>query len=387
VRILQIAPYFPPYLGGQERYVHHLSRELVRLGHEVLVVTSNVPRSSSTELIDGIRVIRHKCIARPLRNPITPGIIVPKKHLRDFDLIHAHNEHSFTANAAVFLKYCLKLPLVISCHGHGGSMFENTLADSFEHLYTATIGKATLKLADIVTVLSPSEQRFLCSLGVNKAKIRIIPLGVDLVTWAPYLNEINSSFLEKYRLKNKRVLLVVTQIIKRKGIDYLIKALPQIVESYPNIVCLIVGDGDYKAKAEQLVAELNLANHVRFTGFLQGPELAAAYKCAEIFVLPSLCEGQPICILEALLFSKPVVATDVGGVGDNFKDVSFLVSPQNSDELATTINRVLKDPEIGWELGGKGKALVESKFTWQRVAKDIVSVYEELNLGRKIGDL
>lgn len=378
MRVLQIAPHFTPYVGGLERYVYYLSRELVRAGHDVLVLTSNVPKSQKTEIIDGIKVIRHKCVAEPLRNPITPALAVPRKYFRDFDIIHVHADYSFAAIASVFLKTWFGLPLVIGCHGHGHSLFGNYMADLIERFYTAIIGKAVLNRADKVIVATPSEEKFLCKLGVDEQKITIIPVGVYLETWAPYLDDDISSFDKKYHLNNKRVILVATQIIRRKGIEYLIKAMPKLIENYPTATCLIVGDGDYKKKLEQVVSDLELTSYVQFTGLLTGRDLALAYKSAEVFVLPSLLEGQPTCVMEAFIFSKPVIATDIDGVRDYFKEVAILVPPRSSVDLASAINQVFAEKETARKLGEQGKALVESKFTWQRIVEDIITVYNDV---------
>ena len=88
MRILQLVPYFPPYIGGQERYVYNLSKYLVRMDHEVHIITSNFPKSEEQEIMDGITIERHKCLARPFRNPITPTFLTLGKKIKKFDVVH-----------------------------------------------------------------------------------------------------------------------------------------------------------------------------------------------------------------------------------------------------------------------------------------------------------
>jgi len=257
MHILQMAPYFLPYLGGQERYVYYLSRELVRKGHKVTVLTSNVPKAPKQEQIDGIRVIRHTCIARPLRNAITPGLVIPRGYLRKFDIIHTHNEHSFASNVSLWVKYVSRKPLAITCHGR--LVFDLRIADAIRNLYWHTIGKTVLSLANGVIVATPSEkQRLISSLNINAASIDVVPVGVDLDTWDSYANGNVESFLQTHSLSGRRVILVATQLIKRKGIHHLIRAMPEIIGECPEAVCAIAGTGDYEGELRGLVDGLGM---------------------------------------------------------------------------------------------------------------------------------
>ena len=164
MKILQISPYFPPYVGGQEKYIFYLSRVLVRMGHQVTVLISNYPANVENESLEGINVIRHACFGRPLRNPISPGIFLSTLKYKDFDIIHTHNEHSLAANLAVLAKYMLKIPLVITSHGN--LTFNSPVVDFFREVYWRSFRLETLKGADRVVVATPSEKRRL----ENKSK-------------------------------------------------------------------------------------------------------------------------------------------------------------------------------------------------------------------------
>jgi len=364
-------------MGGQERYVYYLSHELVRKGHKVTVITSDVPRISRYEQIGGIQVIRHTCIARPLRNAITPGLAIPWSYLREFDIIHTHNEHSFASNASLLLKNTLHKPLIITCHGR--LVFDSRVADAIRRLYWHTVGKAVLRIADGIIVATSSEKkRLVSSLGINEANINIVPVGVDLDMWDLYETDSVEGFLRAYDLSTRKIVLVATQLIKRKGIQHLIQAMPGIITECPDVICAIAGTGDYEGKLRSLVDELCLHNHVLFLGVLEGRDLALAYKSSDVFVLPSLSEGQPTCIMEAWAFSKPVVATRIEGVVDYYDRAASLVEVGDHKDLATAIVRVLGDPSYAKALGTEGRRLVESTFRWDRITDCIVRVYEHI---------
>jgi len=178
LKVIQLAPYFVPYRGGQELYVLRLSRWLEKMGHEVEVVTSNFPPTKDSEEVQGITVRRLRCIGRILRNPLTPGFLALGKYLNDCDVVHAHNEHSSASICAAFLRLSKEIPLVLTCHGQ--LRFNEPVSDSLERIYTKTFGREVFRLADGIIALTPSDKEYIASLGVDSEKIRVIPNAVDL---------------------------------------------------------------------------------------------------------------------------------------------------------------------------------------------------------------
>lgn len=376
MRVLLTANYFPPYVGGQERFVHSLSRELSRKGIQVTVVTSNYPPGLKHEQVEGFEVYRHTCLGRPLRNPIVPGMIFRWWRCKDFDLIHAHNEHGFTTNVAALLSRYHDIPLVLSSHGR--LVFDARISDGFQRIYWRTVGKWILTHAQRITVVTPSEKKRLVSeLELDPAVIDLLPVGVDLAHW----DALSQSNLEPFpglqRLAGRKVILTAARLIKPKGIQYLIRAMPEVVKGCPQAVCLIAGAGDYEGQLRALTSQLELSHHVHFYGLLSDTELAQCYQAADVFVLPSLGEGQPVCIMEAWAFSKPVVATRIDGVVDYFEDVTVLVEAGQPQALAQAILGVLEDGGRAARLGAQGRSLMESAFSWDRIAQRMIDTYEQ----------
>ena len=374
MHILQIAPYFPPYLGGQEKYVYYLSRELVRQGHEVTVLTSNVPKSPSYEIMDGIHIFRYHCLAKPLRNPITPGLFFPPSFSSNISLVHTHNEHSFTSVVASIEKYVFKRPVIITCHGK--LVFGSKFPDAIRMAYSKTLGKAVMSSMERVTVATPSErQRIIREYNLKPEGIDVVPVGIDIEHWDSLKHTSLSS--TKINFPGKKLILVATQLIKRKGIDYLIRAMSKVILSIPEVVLAIAGTGDDEPGLRQLVKNQGLSSHVFFLGRLTDQELAVAYRNASIFVLPSLGEGQPTCIMEAWTYSCPVIATRIEGVEDYFSDAALLVPPANSEALADGLIRALNNPQFAQEIGRKGRQLIETKFAWPKIAGQMIQVYQK----------
>src|SRR5438552_3375641 len=142
MKILQVSPYFAPYLGGQERHVQTLSRKLIERGHKVTVLTTNYPKGQPpTQFIDGIRIIRVPVRARVLRNPIAPAFLKQRELFEWADVVHVHNEHSFSANAAAHIRRRVPRPMVLTCHGQ--LRFNQKAADAFEQVYSRSLGLYT----------------------------------------------------------------------------------------------------------------------------------------------------------------------------------------------------------------------------------------------------
>jgi len=377
MRILQVAPYFTPYPGGQERYVYNLSKYLVKMGHEVHVITSNYPKTKSFEETDGITIERHKVFARILRNPITPGFLKIRGMIRNFDITHMHNEHSFSAMITAYQKKRYDFPLILT--NHGQLRFGNFFSDAFEKIYNQSVGKNIFRSANRIVALSSSDAEYISSLGIESKKISILPNAIDLSEFAPYNNLDNIDFLKRYNVEGKRIVLFVGQIIQRKGIEYLLKSVKYVMKlsRENNIVFLVIGKGGFLEKAKNIVKNLNISDLIVFTGEIPFSELVEAYKSADVFVLPSLSEGLPTTILEAMYFGLPVIATDIPGVRDHFRKRALLVPQKNECKLAEAIIKLLKDEELAKRLSANGKELVKSKYTWDIVSKKYEDLYKE----------
>lgn len=375
MKIVQFAPYFIPYTGGQENYIYNLSTHLVKNANQVNILTANYPECKAKESVKGILVSRYPCFARPLRNPIVPKLLSPDENISDYDIIHTHNEHSFAAMAAARISKTKNTPLIVTCHGQ--LRFDNPLYDSIERLYNRSLGRSVFEKADAIVALSSSDKGYISSFGIDKDKIVIIPNAIDPAELDRYRlrSDELETFKEWYNLSGKRIVLYVGQIIQRKGISYLLKSIPLILQgSKEESVFVFVGNGDALKDSLCLAQELGIEKNVIFTGPVSARDLVAFYQIADIFVLPSLSEGLPTSILEAMHFGLPVVSTDIPGVKDHFSDFAILVPPKNELSLSNAIISVLDDEDFASMLSRRGRKLVLDKYTWD----NIVGCYELL---------
>jgi len=348
------------------------------MGHEVHVVTSNVPSSSKTEIIEGVVIKRHDVIAQPLRNPISIDSLFLAKEFDSYDIIHAHDEHNFCVMMTAFLKRGHHSPLVIT--NHGQIKYGDRVRDAFVKIYEKSIGKFVLRYADQCVVNSVSDLEYLCIIEEKlRSKIQVIPNSIDPDEYNIQSSLTKDSFTKKYGLSGKKVILFVGQVIKRKGIQYLINAIPEMVNKTSiSFSFLIIGMGEDFEFAKQLARQKHVDQYIVFAGEVSFEELCLAYKHSDIFTLPSLSEGLPTVILEAMFFELPIVATEIPGIKDHCSDLAYLVPPEDSTALADAYLSLLTDENLRDFYKKQGKLKIIENYTWIKNAQRYDNLYRHL---------
>jgi glycosyltransferase involved in cell wall biosynthesis len=183
-----------------------------------------------------------------------------------------------------------------------------------------------------------------------------------------------------------KLILTVGRVVERKGIVYLLRALPLIAAEVDAKIA-IVGKGDPKVEADlrRVTEELRLGERVVFAGKVSEDELIRWYRDCDVFCLPAIVdsqgetEGLGVVLLEALTYARPVAASDVGGIPDIIRHgQTGLLCPQKDPEaLARVILELLKDPERAEKLGRQGRELVEREFSWEHVLAQWDAFYAE----------
>ncbi|MBS0182745.1 MAG: glycosyltransferase family 4 protein [Nitrospira sp.] len=173
------------------------------------------------------------------------------------------------------------------------------------------------------------------------------------------------------------VLLTVARLTEQKGHRFLIEALPALIAEWPSLVCLFVGEGECRESLRALAREKGVEQSCRFAGARN--DVVDWYAAADVVVLPSLSEGFPFVVLEALAMSRPVIATNVNGVPELIHDGihGLLVPPRNPQALHTAIRTLLHDSCLAARLGMVGQQEVTARFTSEKMVQDTIRVIEE----------
>lgn len=168
-----------------------------------------------------------------------------------------------------------------------------------------------------------------------------------------------------------------------KGLDELIHAIPQLVTIVPDLHLVAVGGGDDLPRLKQLAIDLRIAGRVHFLEHLSNEEVAACYAQADLFALPSTGEGFGLVFLEAMAFSKAVVAAAIGGTTDVVKDGinGLLVPPGNAGALIQALRRLLCDESLRRELGRRGEEIVRQKYQFAAFQSALENILDEGDSG------
>ena len=209
------------------------------------------------------------------------------------------------------------------------------------------------------------------TVGSRKRKIAIVQNGIPVDRyWRPP----DPILLEKLTSAGGQpIILTIARLVEQKGISYLLKA----ADSVPEAIFLLAGDGPDRVALESEANALGLKERVRFLGYRE--DIPALLSVCNLFVLPSLFEGLPLSILEAMAAGKPVVASAIGGVKECVVDgkTGILVPPEDPLALATAICRILRDQAFARSIAEAGQERAVQYFSINRMAKEVLKVYKE----------
>ena len=160
---------------------------------------------------------------------------------------------------------------------------------------------------------------------------------------------------------------------------FLVEAAKKIVKEYGETKFIIVGEGPLRNQLQRKIEAANLSGNFKFLGNIKWDMLPEVYNCADVFVLPSIQEGQGIVLLEAQASAKPVVAFDIGGVNEAVRngETGLLVKQGSTDKLADAIMKLLSDKAMREKMGANGRRFVTENFTWDICAQKMLHVYRE----------
>ena len=358
MRICLVNALFHPFSGGVEKHMYELSRELVRQGVDVTVVTARIRGTPAYEEIDGVKVHRVPCLE--IRAPgfypppliVAPGFVLRLKKLDDqyhFDIIHLQNRFFVGFDmAAVYCKLKRK-PFMMTIHNArpvGISLPVTVGGLAFDWL----IGRWPFALADRIIAVSEWVRGDIAKYRIDPGKIIPVHNGIDVNAFRPSAEK---NVRTQYGIGDDPMLLFVGRMITQKGVPYLIDAMPLVLKEHPRAKLFLVGRGSALKGLKAKVAAMGLEKSVIFSGYLSEQQLKEAYGTCDLFVLPSVWEVLPIAVLEAMSSARPVVCTDAGGDREMVRDGvnGYVVPKRDPGALAEKVNLVLADAEMRSRMG------------------------------------
>ena len=369
-------------VGGLERIVVALARELCGRGHDVWVV------SSGGDLVAELRRTGAEHVLAPL--DITSPIAVAQAARQIRQVIVEHHidlVHSFSATASVAISLALRGR---SANGLGGVRVVSSpmgLQNSPRELPVTTwLRNWFLTLgAEQILVISPEIRRHLKRVGAREtALVDFNFVGLDIETFQPSQEDYQSVRREFGFDGDARLVSTIGALHPRKSHELFIEAARRVVATEPRACFLIIGEGELRAELEALALKRDLKGRLAFTGVRE--DVARLLSATDVYVKPGVVEGFiGITVLEALSLGKPVVAFETQDVKLALTDgqTGLIVANGDVDQLAERIVYLLQNPEVGSRLGQAGQQLVIERFDFGVLARRLEEFYQGV-VGRSV---
>ncbi|WP_284036038.1 glycosyltransferase family 4 protein [Neobacillus sp. 114] len=389
IKLLMLCWEYPPnVVGGLARHVYGLSVHLAKMGYEVHVITAGDSKLPDHEIVNQVNIHRVFPINELDENflswigGLNLAMAFRAEKLAEeisFDLIHAHDW--LVGAAAITLKELLDIPLLTTIHAteHGRNNGIFTETQRFIHEKEEQL-------------MSESNQLIVCSsymkehlAGVFQAddkKVIIIPNGVEEPSSNMGAGEVNSC------LQEKKYIFSIGRIVKEKGFETIIEAGAIAKEKGLDYFFVVAGKGPMLETYRLQVQERQLAGQIAFVGYITDEQRNTLIDKCSMAVIPSLYEPFGIVALETMVFGKPTILSNTGGMKGIIKHLQtgLLMNPGDAESMLEQIGYLTENPAIAEEIGSNGKEIVKSLFGWSRIASETGKVMGDMALQKKVNE-
>jgi glycosyltransferase involved in cell wall biosynthesis len=380
MKVLHITQSLSPEWGGPSKVVSDLTEALAKKGVKISIFAP-VENGKARTLIKpkgvDLKLFPTGFLSR-FWTSFSPALAgACQSEISKFDLVHIHEIWHHPHFAAYREAKKARKPYVVTLHGQLDTWCLNHKALK-KKIYSTLIQKRILKKASGLHAIAEEELKVISNY-VDNGKVFIIPNGISLEHFQdlPPREEIEKLYPE---LKGKYVLLFLGRIHPKKGLDILAKAFGAVLKERSDIQLLIAGpDNDgYKNHIEKILKREGALENTTFTGMLTGSDKLAALSRSDVFVLPSYSDVLGISTLEAMACGIPVIITK----NCNFPEVAEagageVIEPDVA-QLEKVLMKLLGNPGACNEMGKRGKRLIEDRYTWDKIASEMIEVYESV---------
>lgn len=388
LKILHLSSEYPPQqVFGLGRFVHDLSVEAARQGHEVHVVTNSLS-GKDFEIVDqGVHV--HRVHFPPPPKPVdgTTTVVqfntqvieraVPLVREIQPDVVNTHDWLTFLAGRSV--NRIFGVPHVLTMH-------DTMLGKNFGQLddpgkFAANIERYGCKDANLVICCSQFVRGELTSVYMAPAeKIRIIPCAVNEKSFATSSDDfLLQSFRSVLAQPGEVLVTYVGRFDKEKGLDVLMNAIPDILKVRRDVKFVLAGKGEMDEHLRKWLQEVNLADRVMLPGYLSGSVLSHFYNVSDIHLVPSKYEPFGIVALESMVNGVPTIVANSGGLDEivDHGSTGLKFTSGSAAELARAVLQLANDADLRARLGEAGRRKALEVYNWTRVSELTAEVYRE----------
>lgn len=350
--------FLPKDIGGTPIATYNIAKYLAKRGHDVSVITAHYRDTPIDERMDGFLV--HRVSWPRVRFGVIIFWIKAFLYLLKIkpDIVHVQGSDL----SALLLKKFSGTPYVVWGQGQ-----EYTRSP-----FIIAVIRILMKNADAALALT--EHMRMVIQNIYMRRVLVVPNGVDLKL---YNNISRDNARKKLNIAcSNFILIFVGRFAPVKGLPFLIAAVSMIKNEIPNIKLLLIGYGDEQDNLKESVKKLNLENNIVFLGPIENTEIPAYLSASDVFVLPSLSEGLPLVILEAMAAGLPIIATKITGMPEIIQEGKngFLVEPANPNDLADRIIYLCNNSLVRKYISENNKAKSEH-FGWEKIAEKLEDIY------------
>ena len=372
-------------------FVHRLMREISKQGHEIHILAPYTGGKTKYTL-EGVYIERfhyfypkrfqNLCGRSGMIDNVKEGFFVKLQVLtflffniihsllkfRDIDIVHVQWPIP-NGLGSLFLKKIYGVPYINTIHGEEVYLSKR---------YHTVFALKWFVNNSIKTITNSSATKDSClEAGIEKDKLNIIPFGVDIDFYKPLKIPKDEKIFH---------ILAVGYLIERKGFEYLIKAVKEVLAQHENVRLTIVGSGPLEKKLKNVIKELKLESNAKIMKNVSDDELLYLYNSSDLFVLPSVVdsqgntEGLGVVLLEAMACRLPVIGSDTGGIPDIIQngETGLLVTEKDIFGLSNTILSLIENGELREKLAVNGYTRVKERFSWEKIAEDYINVYNNV---------
>ncbi len=356
---------YPSSVGGVELHAHEMSRLQAEGGHNVTVLTYRTDSGQpSSEERNGYHILRSNAAFCLFGNTISFSQFFSLLQLWDsYDVVHAHSHLFFSTVLCTLARKFRSTPLVVTNHG----LVSQTAPSWLQRLYLPTIGRWVFRSADAIICYTETEREQVVDLGVSPDKVHVLHNGIDTNVFVP--SDLPSS---------KKQILWIGRFTPGKGVEYLLKGFQDFSREFPDYTLVMVGRGPLRDDFVRMIREMDLEDRVVLRDFIPNKELPGLYQESSLFVLPSLEEGVPRTILEAMACGRPVVCTALPQLVDIVSGCGSLVPTGDAGAVADALSALASDPALARNLGQSARVKVVSQYSWDDTVAKTLGLYASL---------
>jgi glycosyltransferase involved in cell wall biosynthesis len=397
-----------PYGGGQGVYIKYLSKALVDAGHTVDVISGPPyphldPRVRLIEMpsldlfANGLGSLRPRHLSSMTNiiewtSKLTGGFSEPytfgrrvvkylKQHGHEYDLIHDNQSLSY----GMLRIQDMGLPLVTTLHHpitndlriavKAARRWWQKLLIHRWHSFLGMQKRVVKRLHNIVTVSECSRTDIARDFGIQPAGISLVFNGIDTEVFRP---------LPEVERRPLRLMATASADQPLKGLRFLLRAYARLLNEYPDLELLVVGQPRAGGDTERVLKKLKLVDRVQFVSSISTEEMVRYYAEASIAVVPSVYEGFGLPAGEAMACGVPVVSTNGGALPEVVGDAGLQVPVRDVNALAAAIRQLLEDADLRAELGVRGRQRIVEKFCWHVTAGHMTDYYQQVLDGQQV---